>query len=195
MRYHFASRATPLKRRSVSRRVQSIDDTAAVLTAMHANEVISRDQVIAWMANPNIETRAAVYRLTNVAWDRIRPEIPGHQQCGFMLEYLIDCIRANREAGDYVHSGFEAAWELAAWLKHLHLRGETVFIERTATRLAQLFRGEDAALQNRVETGALEHMLEEPALRPYFAVWADDPKLSAAYARALAWGEAHEAGG
>lgn len=50
----------------------------------------------------------------------------------------------------------------------------------------------DDDTRNRIEKGALEHILEMPALRPYFAHWQTDPVLAESYSCALAWGVAHE---
>jgi len=58
-------------------------------------------------------------------------------------------------------------------------------------RLEQLYRESDAEGRNRIETGALEHVLEAPRLRPYFEHWAQDGELREAYEPALAWGRAH----
>jgi hypothetical protein len=89
--------------------------------------------------------------------------------------------------------GFEAAWGMATWLKDLtkHEDADPI-IRGVAHRLADLYRRADAQTRNRIETGAVEHMLELPALRPYFAFWAEDPVLKQAHHECLEWGLAHE---
>ena len=144
------------------------------------------------MASPDLGTRAAVYALTEQAWARIQPPIPGAIQCGFMASYLVECIEKNPEQGEYLHGGFEAAYEYSAWLKHLLRRNAEEFIPEAASRLETAFRRGDEDTRNRIETGALEHILESPGLRPYFAHWETDPVLAESYSCALEWGRAHQ---
>jgi len=60
-----------------------------------------------------------------------------------------------------------------------------------AARLTQAYLQGDDRTRNRIETGTLEHIFEEPALRAHFDGWRDDPILAEAYACAVAWGDAH----
>ena len=110
-----------------------------VTRALESSAPISREEVLGWMSAPDLLTRALVYRLTAKAWDRIRPELTQDQQCSFMAAYLIECIRANVRDDDWIHSGFEAAWELAAWLKHLATMPQTAKgIQSVAVQLKDL---------------------------------------------------------
>jgi hypothetical protein len=143
----------------------------------------------------DLETRAAVYYLTNRAWHRIEPTIAGDTQCRFMLRFLVDCIRENDAGGDQPHSvmtQFEAATELTSCLKHWLGRANPQIFREAAVQLERLFKASDADTRNRIETFTLEHILEAPALRPYFEYWERDPELATAFAAALAWGRAHE---
>jgi len=110
-----------------------------------------------------------------------------------MPDYLIECLTHHPKGGDdFVHRGSEAGYEIAAWLKHLvnAADGEAVVIE-VAARLADAYRAADPTTRKRIETSALEHALESPAVRPFFAAWRTDPVLSEAHRHALAWGMAH----
>lgn len=164
----------------------------AVLRALRSDGAIPRDQVQAWMSVEDLPTRAAVYALTEQAWSRIRPSIPGEIQCPFMASYLLACIEQNPKGGEHLHSGFEAAYEFAAWLKHLLGRDAHHFIRDAASGLEAAFRRGDAQTRNRIETGALEHIFEAPGLRPFFAHWQHDPQLADSYSCALDWGIAHD---
>ena len=62
----------------------------------------------------DLSTRARVYALTSSHWSRIRPEPTGAQHCRFMADYLIECLIRDPEGDDFVHSGFDAAREIAA---------------------------------------------------------------------------------
>ena len=159
---------------------------------MRSEGPIDRARVLNWMTQPDLETRALVYSLTDNAWSRITPELTMEQQCSFMQKYLLDAVGANRRDEECIHSGFEAAWELAAWLKHLYCLPKTEkIIARVVADLEQLYRTSDAETRNRIETGAVEHIFEEKGLRKYFEHWRRDPDLRTAYELCLAWGKAH----
>jgi hypothetical protein len=148
--------------------------------------------------NADVETKAIVYVLTDKAWSRIQPELSMSEQCTFMCDYLCDCLvagRATGETGDYLHSGFEAAWELAGWLKYLaHIEGASAIIKGVVSKLGEIYVTAKDSLRNRVETGALEHALEEPLLVPFFSNWRNDDQLGPAFDRALEWAVAHQPG-
>src|SRR5713226_4791810 len=138
------------------------------------------------MQDPDLETRALVYELTDRHWSRISPELSMNEQCSFMSRYLLDCLAANRQDEEHVHSGFEAAWELASWLKHLRtLEGTEKVIERVVRDLELLYRRSDPETRNRIETGAVEHVLEDRKLRKFFSNWQDDSELRSAYEHCL----------
>jgi hypothetical protein len=52
-----------------------------------------------------------------------------------------------------------------------------------------LSSGDD--IRRAIETGFLEHVLEQRSLRHWFSYWAYDERLQEAWRLALAWGEAH----
>src|SRR6185295_19734332 len=83
------------------------------------SDAIRKEDVLEWMHEADLLTKAAVYQLTDRAWSRIQPEISRAEQCDFMAAYLLECLAGNVQNDAYIHSGFEAAWEIAAWLKHL----------------------------------------------------------------------------
>jgi hypothetical protein len=154
--------------------------------------MIEKSDLLRWMRLGDLATRARVYALTASARSRIQPEPTMYEQCDFMADYLLECLATNPENGDLVHSGFEAGYTLAAWLKHLVTVPDAApIVSAVATRLEHLYRRADEETRNRIETGALEHILEEPRLRSYFSHWEEDPILREAHKPALAWGLAH----
>jgi hypothetical protein len=110
-----------------------------------------------------------------------------------MAEYLIECLVRNPQSDDdFVHSGFEAGYEVAAGLKHLATRADGApIITDVARRLEIAYRAADSETRNRIEAGALEHALESRKVRPFFATWSTDPVLAEAYGPALQCGLAH----
>lgn len=162
-----------------------------IIKLIETDEIISKDKVLGWMRETDIEVRGAIYELTSKAWNRIQPEITMYEQCNFMLQYLIDCIHDNQKDTEWSHTGFEAAWEFASWLKHLNKIPEAEDIIVTAVReLTAMYRAGDAELKNRIGTGVLEHVFEVKSLLQFFKEWQSDPDLMEEYENCISWGNA-----
>ena len=167
---------------------------ADVLGALRSDGPIARDDVRRWIESGDLLTWSAVYELTRSGWSRIDPEPTTAEQLDFMRHYLLRCIEENPSPGDYLHGGYEAAWELASALKQWRKRGGRAAgaIRGIAVDLEKTYRRGDAATKNRVLCGVLEHAFEDPAVRPYFAAWDRNDELREAYRLAMEWGAAHE---
>lgn len=163
---------------------------AEVLGHLDSGESASRDDIHRWIESGDLLTWSAVYALL----ERPSTQFPAEEAADFMRRYLVRCIEENPAPGDYLHGGYEAAWELAALLKEWRRRGGRVgaTVRGIALELEKLYRRGDPATKNRVLCGVLEHAFEDAALRPYFANWDRDPELREAYGLALDWGAAHE---
>jgi len=156
---------------------------AEAVRYLDSGEAVSRDDVRRWIDSGDLLTWGAVYALT-----RSHPDLLGDDQIDFVRRYLLRCIEENPPGGDYLHGGYEAAWELAACLKEW--RGKSP--RGIAVDLDKLYRRGDDATRNRILCGVLEHAFEDPAVRPFFASWERDEELREAYRLALEWGAAHE---
>jgi len=162
-----------------------------VEAALSGTGSIPRAEYERWILG-DLRTRARVYALTASHWSRIHPEPSGVEHCRFMASYLIECLLQDPKDDGYLHSGFQAAHEVAAWCKHLVKTPDgRAMLSEVAVRLADAYKTADATTRNRIETGALEHALESRAVRPFFDAWAADPILGDAHEHALAWGIAH----
>ena len=105
------------------------------LEALHSSQPIPHQQVIDWIGSGDLETWGVLYVLTDKAYSRIKPELGMHDTCSFIENYLVKCLIENPEASDWIHSGYEAAWDLAGWLKHLEGLGpEAVRFIRNTSR-------------------------------------------------------------
>lgn len=155
---------------------------------------IARDDVRRWIDSGDLLTWGAVYELTRRAWSRIEPELSGEEQIDFMRRYLLRCIEENPPSNDYLHGGYQAAWELAACLRLWHSQGGpgAKMLRGIALDLEKSFRRGDDAIRNRILCGVLEHAFEDPAVRPYFSDWERKEDLREAYRLANEWGAAHE---
>jgi hypothetical protein len=158
-------------------------------------DAFRRDEIVALMnIQDDLNLWSAIYRALDRSYAHIHPEPGMELTCGFMLKYLLRCIRENPSGHDEIHSGFEAAWELAAclklWSQRLPETGEILTLAEELIR--QEFLNGDEPLRNRLETGMLEHALEAPQVRPYFSHWANDPSLREAWQAAMEWATHHE---
>ncbi|HUP59191.1 MAG TPA: hypothetical protein VNA69_02100 [Thermoanaerobaculia bacterium] len=167
---------------------------ADVVRHLNSGEAIPRDDVRRWIDEGELLTWSAVYALAEHAAARIQPELSSDEQIDFMRRYLLRCIEENPAPGDYLHGGYQAAWELAGALKQWRRRGGKAAktLRGIARDLEKIYRRGDAATKNRILCGVLEHAFEDAALRPYFADWDRDEDLREAYKLALEWGAAHE---
>ena len=167
---------------------------AEVVRRLGSEERIARDDVRRWIDSGDLLTWSAVHALLRDAGARIDPAISAGEQADFMRRYLLRCIEENPSPGEYLHGGYQAAWELAARLKEWRGHGgkPAKALRGIALDLDKIYRRGDDATRNRVLCGVLEHALEDAALRPYFADWDRDPELREAYKLALEWGAAHE---
>jgi hypothetical protein len=74
---------------------------------------------------------------------------------------------------------------------HRHDGHTAAIAQRVAAAVTDLFLDGDARMRNAIETGFLEHVLEQRSLRSFFAHWAHDERLQEAWRHATAWGDAH----
>jgi hypothetical protein len=170
----------------------TMDLRAEVESTISGTGTISKRDYLRWSREGDLATRARVYELTSSQWPRIQPTPQMAEHCEFMADYLLDCLLTDPADDGFTHSAFEAGYAIAAWLKHLVNKPEAKsVIEDMALRLGRAYKASDAITRKRIETGALEHALESPGVRPFFSLWATDPVLIDAYEPALQWGLAH----
>jgi hypothetical protein len=160
---------------------------------LSATGPIPREQVVAWsrMAG-DIESLRLLYELTDVAYDRIQPSLGQEETCGVIRRYLLTCISADPKDGR-AFARYEAARVLVGWFQHLSdMPEETAdVLQASAAAVTQLYLGGNDDVKTAIETGFLEHVLEDEEFRPLFSDWAQDDRLREAWNSALAWGKAH----
>lgn len=167
---------------------------AEVLQALQSDAPVAREDVRRWIDSGDLLTWSAVFTLLEEAGSRVQPEVPLEEQVDFTRRYLMRCLDENPTPGEHLHGGYEAAWELARCVREWRRLGgrAAAAVRGIALELEKLYRRADATTQNRILCGVLEHVFEDPALRPYFANWNRDTELREAYRLALEWGAAHE---
>ena len=160
-----------------------------------ARDRFSLAEVRRWLADDSdLELWAAVYDVLGPGWELIKPEPDMDETCEFMTRYLLRCIHENVQNDDgNVPMGYEAAYDLAACLKHWagRLPATRPVLADAASRIADAYRAGDEAERDRLLNGTLEHALEATALRPYFEGWRDDAVLGEPWRFAMEWALAH----
>jgi hypothetical protein len=156
-------------------------------------DCFTREEIAAYTAVGNdLDLWSAIYTAFGKAYYRIDPEPGMTMTCEFMTRYLLRCVQQNPPS-NHVHSGYEAASELAAclksWLSKLP-EAEPV-LHRAARQTAAVYIAGDAEVRDRILNGMLEHALELAAVRPFFAYWASDPLLHEPWQLAMEWAVAH----
>jgi hypothetical protein len=164
----------------------------AIQAALGSDDLIDRDRVRIWIRDAmDLKTVALLYRLSRKAWDRIEPNLEKDETCRLICRYLLLCIRENPQDSSGLQR-FEAAGELESWIDHLsNTEGTQGNLQEVAAAVTTLYLESDVDVRNAIETGFLEHVLEQAKLRPLFSHWAEDELLKDAWQQALAWGEAH----
>lgn len=160
--------------------------------AAESNGPIKREQVRNWIRDArDVETLALLYGLTDKAWRRIHPALEKNETCQLICRYFLSCIRENPKGGIAL-GRYDAAGALEGWVDHLSNMENTeeILLEIAAT-VTELFLTGDDDVRRAIETGFLEHVLEQIKLRPLFEHWAADDRLRDTWQRALEWGEAH----
>lgn len=166
---------------------------AEILAVLDSGASVPRSDVRRWIDTGDLLTWSALYELLDSGASRIEPEI-GQEAIDVMRDYLLRCLEENPAPGHYLHAGYEAAWELATLLKTWRRRGGRAAdaIRGVAVELEKIYRRGDDATRNRVLCGVLEHVFEDPSMRPHFTNWDRDPSLREAFRLAVEWGTAHK---
>lgn len=153
-------------------------------------EVIPRASVLDWMHSDDIEVLGALYAFLMKAdyARRVQPSLSFSDYSVFLRDYFERCFLENPD-GDWTHSRYAAAWDLASWFgatwRDPHVdRQELATIKNW---LAKIYKGGDDAIKRCVVDGTLEHLFEDRDIVRFFSDWKKDPKLAIAYGEALEW--------
>jgi hypothetical protein len=177
----------------LDRREKGMSDLATVVRdALAGREALAREVVAEWCKNAkDVESLALLYRLTYEAHSRIQPPLGQEETCRLIRRYLLECLRLDPQA-EGVLGRYEAAQVLLSWFWHLSAMPDTSStLQEVASAITELYLGGDETVREAIETGFLEHALEEEEYRPLFASWAVHDQLRDAWHSALAWGQAH----
>ncbi len=147
-----------------------------------------------WMVSDYIDVLGAVYDLliSERASRRIEPPLDFSEFPPFLLRYMERCLRDDPEAGG-PHNWAVTGMELVSYYWHLWEQKDVRDQEFVKLKqwLARVYSEGDEDVRYRVETGVLEHLLEDAKIAEYFADWQDDAVLKHAYDAAMLWARDH----
>lgn len=157
--------------------------------------VVSFSEICRQLAVADLDLRGRLLEFVRENRARIVPVPNDDWMCGELVAYYLDCITQAVRDVEVLMPPWEAADALVRlfnWLLLVPADGQERAVE-FAIRLAERYREGSPEIQNRIETGFLEHALETPEARPIFDFWSRDPVLAERHSAALAWGLAHSA--
>lgn len=160
-------------------------------TYLDNTDDIPRHLVCDAMQSLRLDDLAIVREIIVEHRSRVTPLLNANACHEFVVYYYLKCISDDSVAGGFVHSRFEAARELCRLLSHwegLHDKPEKA-IEILVEGVTESFLAGDRLRRNAIETGFLEHVLEESRLAKLFGKWKSDPILKEAYDAAKCWAD------
>lgn len=144
------------------------------------------------MRSNDIEALGALYTyLTHADYAyRVQPPLSFSEYREFALQYLERCFREDPR-GDWSHTRYAAAWDLASWFGRLWEAREKNKKELAEIKewLARTYKGVDEVVKRCIVDGTLEHLFEDRKIAKYFSDWQQDPSLAIAYREAMDWSE------
>jgi len=164
-----------------------MDTYEEIHALIKTDEEISSSQVVEWMKSDDLKALGALYKLTVIAYNRIKPELGMETTCDFMLDYFTRCIVENPHTGDYLYGRFEACLIMSAWIKHLwNKRPQTEkVLEKVRDTLAEVYLFGDKEVQGSIIYAVLENVFVDKGMIILFKGWKKQPQLREAYDTAL----------
>lgn len=168
------------------------DFNSEIDAALATDDPIPRERFLEWIhAAGNLLVLAKLYRVTETDYYRIQTDLGREETCALILRYLLECLRQNVQDNGEIQNRFETANSLHHWFCHIAKRNDSsAILDQAVLSITNLYLVSGEEIQKSIETGFLEHVLETASLRPYFASWASDERLTGAWGRALDWGKA-----
>ncbi len=144
---------------------------------LNNHQTIPGREIEAAMRSDDLAVLGVLWELASSHADRIDPPVDmlGCNQA--IAGYFLQCIEHDPQLQDFVLSRYEAARELLPFFRYWKEQGRAHqrLIPETLEKLRQLYLRSDAETRLCIETGFLEHFLEDRANLTYLQRWQDDP--------------------
>lgn len=166
---------------------------SSIQAAVESSGVIRRKDVLSWLQSSDLEVLgAAAYVLTcGDTYERIEPSITGEELEQFLFPIYERSLREDPN-GEFALSRYEAARELIGWFTAVPMDEaleDQSFLLHLKDWMERVYKHGNQDVRDAITCGALEHILEEPRWRGFFADWRDDDELRDAYEHAIEWAE------
>lgn len=124
-------------------------------------------------------------------WNRLDPALNVAKCSRVVVRYLLSCLEQNPEPSDYLLSRYESAHELLRLVRHWE-NGTQEFqclMRETIESIRELYVRTDDKTRLCIETGFLEHLLENRLSLRWLNRWESDPITATAITDSLKWGQ------
>lgn len=132
-----------------------------------------------------------LWEIVSSHWNRVNPKPDSVKCCRSIARYLLLCIERNPESQDFVCSNYEAARDLVSLMRHCEQGGleHQSLMSDVIEDLRQLYLRSDNPTRLCIETGFLEHFLENRAFLKWMKCWENDAATATAIADSLRWSD------
>lgn len=149
-----------------------------------------------WMQSDDIEVQGQTADLLSYApqCERIEPAASNIELEELLFPYYKRCFMED-PSSDLADSRYGIARELVMWFSAVPTDDdiyEQTYLLRLKELLTSLYAECEEEVRDAIIYGFLEHVLEEPRWRPFFADWQAHPVLASAYQTAMEWATEHE---
>jgi hypothetical protein len=165
-------------------------DLDRIQEAIRNSQTVSATEVRDWLQEPSLDELALVTEFILEHRSKIDPPLTIEQTCIAVRTYYIRALEGDYES-EFVPPFHIAGHELVRWFRRVwnNTAVPRECIHELKTALAELYRSSDQKRAEKIINAVIEHLLETPEIRMYFADWKSDPVLNQAYIRAMEWVE------
>ncbi len=172
---------------------EEILETVQRLLAGERLPALAKSTLQEWLAHSDPEVRGAAYLLIR------ERDLALHTEPSLTREDIVEIVLAffgraihEETGGDWAFSGYEAAWDFAAWFTTIADDSSVprALVVDIANWLGRLYLTSDAEARTTLINGALEHIFERRHLRKLFRGWESSVELAHAKRRSAIWSDA-----
>lgn len=152
------------------------------------NAKVSREKVLEWMKNDDIQVQGAVYSFCSNRsyYINIEPNLTAEDYYQFVKSYLKRCIIEN-PSGDWSETRYEAGWAFVSWFKSYWKDNSLPrhYVSELKELLVDIYTTGDEDIRLCISTAILEHLFDNKKISRFFSDWQSVQVLKQAYEDAM----------
>jgi hypothetical protein len=151
-------------------------------------DVIPLSEMREWMKSGDIEILGFAHSTIGNGRFWIEPALPVEEHVHFVKHYYERCLRENPD-GDWSDSRYSAGMTFVNIFGSLWRDSQVPrrLLDDLKNWLGRLYKDGDEIVRTCLVQATLEHLVEQNAIREFFADWQKDTVLRAAYDEACLW--------